>query len=114
MGAEVIEADAKLIEKVRKWLAAHDASNYYASAILSQCPEDVSRAFVRCADEVSAQSAEIARLREALKPFADVVDDLDDDHTDDGKLWESPAAMGITAGDLRRARATLETNGGLK
>lgn len=50
----------------------------------------------------------IEDLAGALKPFEDVVDDLDADHQDDGELWESSAAMGITAGDLRRARAALE------
>lgn len=59
-------------------------------------------------DVVCAQAAEIVRLRAALKPFADAVEDLDDNHTDDGDLWESPAAMNITAGDLRCARAVLE------
>lgn len=50
---------------------------------------------------------EIERLRDALKPFADAVGDLhgqrDTDH-----IWESPAAMNITVGNLRHARSVIE------
>lgn len=40
-------------------------------------------------------------LLEALKPFADAAEDLDDGET--GHIWERPAAMSIDASDLRRA-----------
>lgn len=40
-------------------------------------------------------------LLEALKPFADAAEDLDEAET--GHIWERPAAMNIDASDLRRA-----------
>jgi hypothetical protein len=49
--------------------------------------------------------AEIERLREALKPFAEAAESLGDKHRDESDIWESPAAMEIKAGDLRRARS---------
>jgi hypothetical protein len=47
--------------------------------------------------------------REALKPFADAADSLGEDHDDGADIWESPAAMCVTAGDLRRARKATTT-----
>ena len=44
---------------------------------------------------------------EVMKPFAEAADSLDDDHKDGSSIWESAAAMGIDAGDLRKARARL-------
>lgn len=55
----------------------------------------------------TALDEEVERLREALKPFADAADDLLVAHRDNGEIWETSAAMSITAGDLRRARAAL-------
>ena len=40
-------------------------------------------------------------LLEALKPFADAAEDLDEAET--GSIWERPSAMSIDASDLRRA-----------
>jgi hypothetical protein len=40
---------------------------------------------------------------EALKPFALAAEDLDERTHDWSEVWEMPAAMGITAGDLRNA-----------
>lgn len=50
---------------------------------------------------------------EALRPFAKALDDWGDDktHPDTGDLWEHPAAMLITVGDLRGARAALGAKG---
>lgn len=50
-------------------------------------------------------------LLTALKPFAEAADNLMDGHRDTSEIWESPAAMSITAGDLRRAEAVLESSG---
>lgn len=59
--------------------------------------------------ERDAARAEAARLMEALKPFAAAADDLDDPPwRDDSHCWESPAAMAVTAGDFRRARAAWD------
>jgi len=54
-----------------------------------------------------AETAERERdeARAALKPFGDAADSLSEDHLDRMDLWESPAAMDITAGHLRAARA---------
>lgn len=59
---------------------------------------------------LSSQAAEIERLREALKPFADYCDELKgflDNHNqplpdDDGPGW-----VYVKVGDFRRARAAL-------
>ncbi len=59
-----------------------------------------------------AMKARIVELEESLKPFAescrDNIDCDDDKWRDGDNLWESPAAMSLTAGDLRRARASLK------
>lgn len=49
----------------------------------------------------------IARLVEALRPFANALDDWGDDPAvgDDATLWEHPMGMCISTGDFRRARA---------
>ncbi len=47
-------------------------------------------------------------LRAALAPFAAAADDLDDAHSDNNGIWEAPAAMSITAGDLRHAASLLD------
>jgi hypothetical protein len=59
-------------------------------------------------DAVSSSQAEIERLKEALKPFADKAANYDpdpDEVGDDGDqiAWD----LGFTIGDLRRARAAL-------
>lgn len=46
----------------------------------------------------------IRRLRDALKPFADAAEDLDELHVPNSPIWESPAAMSIEARHLRIAR----------
>ena len=64
----------------------------------------------RAADALAAKDAEIARLRKALKPFAEwhlAHIDYDDPNTE---LFDSDI-VGIDVGDLRRARATLEGEG---
>lgn len=49
----------------------------------------------------------IARLEEALEPFAKALDDWGDEpeQNDRRNLYEHPAAIGIGLGDLRRARS---------
>ena len=48
--------------------------------------------------------AENERLREALKPFAEAAENLDESDHAVCALWENAAAMLLTAGDLRQAR----------
>lgn len=52
--------------------------------------------------------AELEKLRDALKPFAEAADstDANDDYSS-ASIWEHPSALDITIGDLRRARRAL-------
>lgn len=104
MGAEVIEADSELIEKVRDLMAPpEDGESWLASACRAA---DASAQLTKMKHEMArvilAQSAEIARLREALMPLASGLGD-DDPSWDDMGLAE----IELTIGDLRRARAAL-------
>lgn len=113
MGAEVIEADAELIEKVRDLMAPpEDGESWLESACRAA---DASAQLTKMKHEMArvilAQSAEIARLREALEPF-DRADQSDWDrllHTlgwsGHDRFWRSVLE------DYRRARAALETKG---
>lgn len=60
----------------------------------------------------AAHEEEIAGMRKALEPFAEAAENLHDDAHDDDHLWESPAAMSLTAGNLRAARAALTSTKG--
>lgn len=66
--------------------------------------EDVLR---EAAAQLASVTAENARLREALEPFAEAAGALADDHRDGSPIWETAAAMGIDAVHLRAARAAL-------
>lgn len=50
----------------------------------------------------------IEKLEKALKPFADAYEDTDEKDLDHWDIWEHSAAMGITIGDLRKAKEVLE------
>jgi hypothetical protein len=52
-------------------------------------------------------SAEYLAMSLALKPFALAIDGISDGARDTDHLWESAAAMSLTAGDLRRAASSL-------
>lgn len=117
MGAEVSEADAELIEKVRDLTApSEDGESRLeracraadASAQLTEMKYEMARVLL-------AQSAEIARLREALEPFAKEAAAWDDvpgivHYGDDLELWQTRQTK-VCVGDLRRARAALEAKG---
>lgn len=60
---------------------------------------------VQAADEIDRLRTERDAAMRLLRPFADAVGDLHEQAFDEDNLWESPAAMSLTAGDLRR---TLE------
>ena len=55
----------------------------------------------------------IEQLVNVLKPFAKAANDLDDDQKDGAIIWQTGAAMWITAGDLRRARTALTNHSDL-
>lgn len=57
---------------------------------------------------IEALAADNARLRARLKPFADAADDLDDARRDGSEIWETSAAMSITAGGLRGANRAVQ------
>jgi hypothetical protein len=66
--------------------------------------------------EMRAAAGLITKLRAerdaallALKPFADAAADLHEKAFDADNLWESPAAMNLTAGHLRVASALFAT-----
>jgi hypothetical protein len=57
---------------------------------------------------IDAQSAEIERLKEALKPFAEAYDVAPEylrDSPEHCCIWDTEASNKITIGDLRRARS---------
>ena len=53
-------------------------------------------------------SAGIFEALEALEPFAYQLCNIDNGIEDCAELWESSAAMGLEAGDIRRAAAALK------
>lgn len=55
--------------------------------------------------KLSAIQPAIDEMREVLASFAVAADDLDENHHEKADIWEAPAALNITAGDLRRAAA---------
>lgn len=60
--------------------------------------------------DVAYQAIREARLLvDILRPFAEAADDLDEADKDGSHIWESAAAMNITAGNLRAARDALLT-----
>jgi len=74
------------------------------------CAMEVTTAMREVQEGLDATRPLVARadLAEALKPFSEAADDLDDDHRHGSDIWEAPAAMAITAGHLRRARQLHE------
>ena len=59
------------------------------------------------AAKIRADKALIADLAEALRPLAEAAINLDEVAEDKTDIWQSAAALDITAGDLRKAAAVL-------
>jgi hypothetical protein len=57
------------------------------------------------AAEITRLRSAVRELREALEPFKEAADQLDDDFRDVSDIWEHSSAMSITGGDLKRARS---------
>lgn len=70
------------------------------------CPREACQ---EAATALATQDARIKELEEALRPFADACEAVDDAALDRYEIWEAPAAMEIRVGDLRRARSTVQT-----
>ncbi|MGM4987373.1 hypothetical protein [Tardiphaga sp. 841_E9_N1_2] len=78
---------------------------------------DQSNETIRVKAELLRQSAELIECliaeRDAallaLKPFAEVAADVHENAFDADNLWESPAAMSLTAGHIRAASAVFAT-----
>lgn len=62
-------------------------------------------AVVLCLDKVAAA---LDRATDALKPFADAAEGLNDDDPDRAEMWEHPASMSVTVADFRRAAKVLK------
>jgi hypothetical protein len=54
-----------------------------------------------------AERQRVADMEAALAPFAEAAECIDNPERDEVEIWEHPAAMCITIGDLRRARKLL-------
>ena len=97
------------VDVVREWLDIARKEPIRACQVLRYPPI--------CGSEIDAIDTILSRQAsqeettradgEVMKPFAEAADSLDDDHKDGSSIWESAAAMGIDAGDLRKARARL-------
>ena len=59
---------------------------------------------------LTASQAEVEKLKEALKPFAEAADSIDDTEGDRIEMWEHPASMQVTAADFRRASDALQSH----
>jgi hypothetical protein len=102
--AEVVQADR---DAAADLLLERGMTRTLASNVRSGAADQhhVVQAFAR--HRLNAQplaaDARAAGTVEALKPFAEAAENLDDSHNDRFDIWESSAAMSITAGDLRHA-----------
>lgn len=95
-----------LVERLRYPAWAHsDAPNAFPSPQLDK--ETTLADMVAAAAEITKLSAERDAAARALRPFADVVGDLHERAENDDNIWESPAAMNLTAGHLREALYVL-------
>jgi hypothetical protein len=65
--------------------------------------------YMMAKNETGQANAEIARLREALKPFAEAAEEYDELDEDSQCIW---GASFNTLGDLRRAAAALKPDTG--
>lgn len=90
-----------------KWMVAHDMLQAGKPVEYPE-PADVPNAIARAERAEAALAkvqAENAEVVGALLPFVEAALCLDNPQPDHMEIWEHPAAMCITAGDLRRARA---------
>lgn len=102
--ADNLEAGAgDLVERLRQRRAYTFSVGVCDDPLCSEAVNHIETA----AAQLAAVTAENARLREALEPFAEAAGALDDDHRDGSPIWETAAAMGIDAVHLRAARAAL-------
>lgn len=63
------------------------------------------------AAKLQAAEGRAGTLEAGLRPFAEAAEDTEQIDEDRRHIWEAPAAMSITVGDLRCARALLTPDG---
>ena len=90
----------ELVERLRSYVADGDTHGSLAEHPTTIAVRiDIEKA----ADALLTNAAEIAGLRDALRPFADCVEQISDD--EDDEEW---AKFRLLIKDYRRARAALE------
>lgn len=95
----------ELIERAKGCLDVGEATG-----LRSKHPSNVYNVLAETIAALSSQAAEIERLREALKPFADYCDELNgflDNHNQPLPDDSGPGWVYVKVGDFRRARAAL-------
>ena len=60
-------------------------------------------------DEIARLRAENEALREALVPFAEAAEDLEESTHDSCSMWEHHVSINVEAGDFRRAAAAIRS-----
>ena len=107
---EARKADARIAELEHEVQCWHEAASWPEKS-----PQQLRARIATLEEQVDAfdmdsgHAAErIKQLLAALKPFADAADELEDKQH--GAIWESPAAMCITANDLRNCQILLDSS----
>jgi len=93
------------LDALKKLADAFDSGAYSTSGAMARTYGAGGK--IRAAQDIKALIAELKEARGLLEPFAHAAPDLDDETGDHEHIWEQPAAMSISAGNLRAARAFL-------
>jgi hypothetical protein len=92
-------------------LSASEARTHAELEALDRSHTDLSRRLGEAGRDMESASAEIERLREALRPFAEAAGAFEPHHLDSGKFAEyvrlGHSSTRILNGSLRRARQAL-------
>lgn len=110
----------KTIARLREELDARDAALRGARAEIEQLKDkwmtaagisDANKVAAACFEErlrkARARIAALEKVVEAARPLANAAADLLASTSDRSEIWELPAAMSITAGDLRRLESEI-------
>ncbi len=102
-----------LKERLRDRVTIIGGLHYFADAMTGKS-EDAGL-HTEAADRIESIEARIARLSEALEPFADVAGEGDEDFRDDTPVtitFGRTTHYAVKLGDLRRAARALAADGG--